>query len=79
MLHRTFDVLFNELGEIDLQVADREITSPAIVSEEDSNPRPIIYEDDEPDPEEDELMEWEFDPESKPIELEPEPEDDSEE
>ncbi|KAI6685543.1 hypothetical protein NL676_031456 [Syzygium grande] len=79
MLHRTFDVLFNGLGEIDLQATDGEITSPTTMSEEDSDPRPIIYEDDEPDPEEDELMEWESDPESKSMELEPEPEDDSEE
>ncbi|KAI6705611.1 hypothetical protein NL676_008573 [Syzygium grande] len=48
------------------------------MSEEDSDPRPVIFEMDS-DPEEEELMEWDSDPKPEPMELEPELEDDPQE
>ncbi|KAI6684562.1 hypothetical protein NL676_030475 [Syzygium grande] len=62
------------LGQWDPHAADGEIASPDAMFEEDFDPRPIIYEVNmDSDPKEEEPMEWESDPELKPMELEPEP------
>ncbi|KAI6674145.1 hypothetical protein NL676_002051, partial [Syzygium grande] len=68
----TFDVPFDALGQWDPHAVDREIVSPDAMSEEDSDPRPIILESDmDFDLEEEEPMEWESNPELKPMEIEP--------
>ncbi|KAI6684183.1 hypothetical protein NL676_030096 [Syzygium grande] len=60
--------------EVPYHAAYREVVSPNSVSEVDSDPRPVIIESDE----EEEIIEWESDPDLEPMELELKPREDLE-